>query len=263
MSTVSQVSAEQIELDRDGPVAKILVNRPEARNALNSAMRRRLLEIFVSLRDDPNVRVVTIRGAGGKSFVSGADIGEFAELPTAEDFIRLARLDEELYDAIERLPAPVIAVIDGYALGGGLALAAVCDLRVCSTTAKFGIPSAKSLGNCLSPGMYARLAALIGPARVKELLIAAPILTAEQALAWGIVNEVVEPDALDQHIATLSERLSTHAPLTMWAAKEAVRRLLEPFPTDEDIMQRVLASEDCREGIVAFLDKRPPVWRNR
>jgi enoyl-CoA hydratase/carnithine racemase len=89
------------------------------------------------------------------------------------------------------------------------------------------------------------------------------VLTAQQALGWGMVTEVVEPDALDEHVGALCERLSGYAPLTMWAAKEAMRRLLEPFPTDEDIMRRVLGSEDCREGIVAFLEKRPPIWRNR
>lgn len=257
------MTEETILLDRRDAVAVITVNRPEARNALTSAMRDQLLSICRELERDPGLRVVALRGAGGKSFVSGADIGEFAQQRTTADFLAMARLEETLAQAVERLPVATVAIIEGYALGGGMMLAALCDLRVCTADSRFGITSAKNLGNCLSPGMYARLAALIGPGRVKELLIGAPMLTAEEAHAWGLVTEVVERDALETRVSELLEQLSRNAPLTVWAAKESMRRLTAGFPLDEDIMEKVLGSEDFHEGVAAFLEKRAPRWRNR
>jgi enoyl-CoA hydratase/carnithine racemase len=251
-----------IRLERDGAIAAITVDRPEARNALTSEMRGELLQICLALSDDRDVRVVTLRGAGGKTFISGADIKEFAALESAQDFIEQARRDEELYGAIERLPAVTVAVIEGHALGGGLMLAALCDVRICTPDAKFGITSARNLSNCLSPGMYARLAALLGHGRAKHLLIRAQILDAATALAWGLVTDVADRDALDETVAAITAELAGFAPLTTWATKEAMRRLVD-FPRDEDIMERVLSSEDFREGVAAFIEKRRPVWRNR
>jgi enoyl-CoA hydratase/carnithine racemase len=224
-------------------------------------MRARMREYFEELAQDRDLRVVLLRGAGG-TFISGADIKEFLEQRTTEEVLEGARLEEEMSRAIERIPAPVVAVIEGYGLGGGLTLAAACDLRICTTDAKLGIPSAKSLGNSLAAGMYARLASIIGQARVRELLILAPTLSAETALAWGLVNEVVAPDALEQRLSELVAQLSTHAPLTMWAAKEAMVRQIQPHPDTSDVSEKVLGSRDFREGIDAFVEKREPVWRN-
>jgi enoyl-CoA hydratase/carnithine racemase len=256
------MTADHIELHRNGAVATLLVNRPEARNALTAAMRQRMLELFEQLNEDPNVRVVTLRGAGGKSFISGADISEFKQ-QGVEDVLELARRDEQLYQVIERVRAPTVAVIDGYALGGGLMLAAICDLRICTDDSRFGITSAKSLGNALSPGMYARLAALLGIGRTKELLISSEMLDAAKALAWGLVNEAHPRDEFERHVTALTERLATHAPLTMWAAKESMRRLTADFLTEDDVLRTVAESEDFREGVAAFMEKRQPVWRNR
>lgn len=255
--------SDLIQLTRDGHTASILVNRPEARNALSSAMRAELRERFEELAQDSEVRVVTLRGAGGKTFISGADIAEFSALKSAADVIQMARADEELYRAIETGSAASIAVIEGYALGGGLMLAAVCDLRVCTEDARFGITSAKSLSNCLSPGMYARLAALLGHARLKELLICARLLDAQTALAWGLVTEVVPRADLDARVAELTAELAGNAPLTNWATKESLRRLVAGYPADEDILERVVSSDDFAEGVTAFLEKRRPVWRGR
>jgi enoyl-CoA hydratase len=252
-----------VRLERRDAVATITVDRPEARNALTSAMRDELLAICRELDGDRDLRVAVLRGAGGETFISGADIKEFAEQRSASDFIAMARRDEELYGAIERLPVPTIAVIEGYAIGGGLMLAGVCDLRICTSDARLGITSAKNLGNCLSPGMYARLAALIGPGRVKALLILAELIDAATAREWGLVTEVVERDGLEARLTALTERLSRFAPLTMWATKESLRRLSAGHPAEEDIMERVLSSEDFQEGVTAFLEKRKPRWRNR
>ena len=254
---------DHIDLVRDGAVAQVTVNRPEARNALTSTMRTRLQAVFEELGGDRAVRVVVLRGAGGKSFISGADIAEFQEQRSTEDFLAMARRDEELYRTIEALPQPTVAVIEGYAIGGGLMLAAMCDLRICTEDSKLGITSARSLGNCLSPGMYARLSALLGPGRLKELLIVSELLPAQRALDWGLVNEVVARDELDDRLHALTGQLSAHAPLTMWAAKESVRRLIAGEPSGEDIMETVLGSADFKEGVAAFLEKRPPRWQNR
>ena len=260
---MSVTHAETLLLERRDAVATITVNRPEARNALTSDMRAALLEMCRELAQDRDLRVLVLRGAGGKTFISGADIKEFRRQAHVEALIEMARRDEQLYEAIEELPVPTIAVIEGHALGGGLLLAAVCDLRICIPESGFGITSAKSLGNCLSPGQYARLVALIGAARTKELLICAPMLSAQQALDWQLVNEVVERDDLEAHVTALTERLALHAPLTMWAAKEAVRRLRPRHDEREDILERVLDSEDFREGLAAFVEKRSPRWGNR
>ena len=250
-----------VRVERRFSAAYITVDRPEARNALTEPMRMRLRSILAELADDSALRVVVVRGGGG-TFVSGADIREFLEQRTTADVLRAAAVDEQLCLAIEAVPAPVVAVLEGHTLGGGLTLACACDLRIAARDAKLGIPSAKSLGNALTPGAYARLAATIGPARVKELLIVAPILSAEQAADWGLVNEVVDTDALDERVAALVERLSGHAPLTMWAAKEAMRRIVHPFPAETDVLERVIESRDFREGVAAFVEKRAPSWHN-
>jgi enoyl-CoA hydratase len=250
-----------VTLERRGAAAYVTVERPDARNALTAAMRRRMQSIFEELAGDRDLRVAVLRGAGG-IFISGADVKEFLEQRSLDALMEGAALEEELCRAVEALPAPVVAVIEGYALGGGLTLACACDLRIAARDARFGIPSAKSLGNALSPGMYARLAATIGPARVKELLICAPTLSADTAAAWGLVSEVVDPDAVDGRVAELVERLAAHAPLTMWAAKEAMRRFVHPYPDTNDVLARVLDSRDFQEGVQSFVDKRPPQWRN-
>lgn len=249
-------------MEREGGVAAVVVDRPEARNALTGAMRADLLRIFQELATDADLRVVTLRGTGGKSFISGADLNEFAAAPGAEALIEQAHSDEELYSAIEAVPVPVVALIEGFALGGGLMLAGVCDLRVCTADSRFGITVAK-LGNCLSPGMYPRLAALLGPARLKQMLLGAELIDAPTALQWGLVGEVVEPGDFEDRIAALTTRLASFAPLAQWSTKEALRRVAAGDPGGDDIMERVLGSEDFREGVDAFLEKRDPRWRNR
>jgi enoyl-CoA hydratase len=224
-------------------------------------MREQMRAYFDELAADRDLRVVFLRGAGG-TFISGADIKEFLEQRTTEALLDGARLEEEMSRSIEKIPAPVIAVIEGYCLGGGLTLASACDIRIATTDAKLGIPSAKSLGNALAPGMYARLASIIGQARVRELLILAPTLTADTALTWGLVNETVAPDALEARVTEIADQLSTYAPLTMWAAKEAMVRNVGAHPDTSDVLERVFESSDFHEGVNAFVEKRKPVWRN-
>lgn len=256
------MTGDGVRLDRTESIATITVDRPAARNALTVAMKGQLIDMCAELGADRDIRVVAIRGAGGKSFISGADIKEMGEIGV-DGFVEQVRLVEELYAAIESIPQPTVAVIEGYALGSGLFLALACDMRVCTVDSKLGAPAAALLGNCLAPGEYSRLVDALGPLRTKELLMRARVLTAEHALSWGLVSDVVERADLDAHVAELLATLAGHAPLAMWAAKEAVRRVASPEPAAlDDILTVVFGSDDFKEGRAAFNEKRPPHWRN-
>jgi enoyl-CoA hydratase/carnithine racemase len=155
-----------------------------------------------------------------------------------------------------------VAVIDGYATGGGLAIAAACDLRICTPNAKFGLPIARTLGNCLSMENYARLVALIGPARAKEIIYTARSLSAEEALGAGLATEVVSGDDLDGRVDELCKQLVRHAPITLRVTKEAIRRIAAvQVPSGQDLVSEAYNSEDFHEGVTAFVDKREPRWR--
>ena len=248
---------------RDG-IARITFNRPQARNALTFAMYERLAEICTAANDDRAVKVMILAGAGEKAFAAGTDISQFRAFATAEDAIAYeARIDRVL-TAVERCRVPTIAAIAGACTGGGASIAACCDLRIAASNAKFGFPVARTLGNCLSMANYARLAALIGPARVKEIVFTARLVEAREALAIGLLNEVVEdPAALMPRAEALARTVAGHAPLTLQATKEALRRLQNRLAPDEgeDLILMCYMSRDFREGMDAFLNKRPPDWR--
>jgi enoyl-CoA hydratase len=163
------------------------------------------------------------------------------------------------------LRKPTIAVIDGYAIGGGLGIATVSDLRICTPEAKFGMPIARTLGNCLSMENYARFMALIGPARTKELIYTARTFSAEEALAVGLATEIVPRDKLDDRVSELCASLESHAPITMRVTKEALRRLtlLANLPDARDLVVETYGSRDFREGVASFVEKRRPVWEGR
>src|SRR5262249_35776049 len=166
--------------------------------------------------------------------------------------------------AIEALPVPTLAVIEGFAIGGGLAIAAACDLRIATPGARFGVPIARTLGNCLSMANYARLVAALGAARAKRVLLLAENLTAEEALAGGFVGEIVEPAHVDRRVAELTGRLAQHAPITMRVSKEAIRRLLHAgLPDGDDLVRASYGSDDFRIGVTAFVEKREPRWTGK
>jgi enoyl-CoA hydratase len=246
----------------DGPVATATVNRPEARNAMTMAMYDALAEFCVKVADTPEVRVAVVRGAGGRAFVSGTDINHFRDFGSAEDGIAYERHIESVLDRLELLPVPTVAVVEGYATGGGLSIAAACDLRLCTPGAKFGLPIARTLGNCVSMATYARLTHLIGPARALHLIYTAGFVTGEEAASIGLASELT--DDVDSRLPELCEQLSGHAPLTLRATKTALRRLREQgMPPDEDLIRLCYGSEDFHEGVTAFLEKRPPRWQGR
>lgn len=246
---------------RDG-VAYVTFNRPQARNALTFAMYDRLAAICEAVNADRGIRGMLVTGAGGKAFAAGTDITQFRAFETREDALGYeARIDRVLV-ALERCRVPTVAVIAGACTGGGAAIAACCDLRIASPDSRFGFPVARTLGNCLSMSNYGRLAALIGPARVKEMILTARLLGADEARDAGFLTEVVAAEALAARGEDLVRTAAANAPLTIEVTKEALRRLqprLAPGEGD-DLLLTCYMSNDFREGMEAFLAKRPPNW---
>lgn len=247
---------------RDG-IAFVTLNRPQARNALTFPMYERLAEICNAAADDPGVRALVVTGAGDRAFAAGTDIGQFREFRTAEDALAYEHRIDRILTAIEGCPKPTIAAIAGAATGGGATIAAVCDIRLGAANAGIGFPIARTLGNCLSMANYGRLAALIGPARVIDLIYTARLIEAPEALAIGLLSEVL-PDhaALQARAEELARTLAGHAPLTLRVTKEAMRRLrlaARDVPGD-DLVALCFTSRDFREGVDSFLARRPPAW---
>ncbi|MGQ0547855.1 MAG: enoyl-CoA hydratase/isomerase family protein [Betaproteobacteria bacterium] len=248
---------------RDG-IARVTFNRPQARNALTFAMYERLAEVCGIANEDRSIRAMLLTGAGDKAFAAGTDISQFRAFDKPQDALDYeARIDRVL-GALERCRVPTIAAIQGACTGGGAGIAVCCDLRIAAPGARFGFPVARTLGNCLSSGNYARLAALIGPARVKDMIFRARLVEADEALAIGLVGELVaEPAALMPRALELAQLVASHAPLTLQATKEALLRLRPAMPkgAGEDLILMCYMSRDFREGMEAFLNKRPPRWQ--
>lgn len=260
---VETASEGDLLVAQEGGIVRITFNRPQARNALTFAMYEGLAAACRAVNDDPSVRAVILTGTGDKAFASGTDIAQFRAFAAPTDAIAYeARIDRVLID-IESCRVPVIAAISGACMGGGAAIAACCDLRIGTATATIGFPIARTLGNCLSMTNIARLAALIGPARVKDIIFQARLVGAEEALAIGLLTEIVpDADALVRRADEVARTVAGHAPLTLRATKEALRRLATPVPADveRDLILMCYMSGDFREGMEAFLGKRPPAW---
>jgi enoyl-CoA hydratase len=248
---------------KDG-IARVTFNRPQARNAFTFAMYERLAEICQAAETDRSIKVMLLTGAGEKAFAAGTDISQFKAFKTAEDALAYESRIDRVVGTLERCRVPTIAVISGACTGGGGALAAACDLRIAAANARFGFPVARTLGNCLSMGNYARLAALIGIARAKEIIFTARLVEAEEAKSVGLVSEVL-PDhaALMERGEALAKHVASLAPLTLRATKEALHRLTPRIPTEEgrDIILMCYMSKDFQEGMDAFLNKRTPQWK--
>ena len=252
----------EVRYEQDGPVVRLTFAREAARNAMTWKMYDELDAACDRLRDDDSVRVVVLRGEGDRAFIAGTDISQFADFEDGDDGLAYEARIERITEKLEQLPQPTIAVVEGYAVGGGLIISTVCDLRICSTSAKFGMPVARTLGNCLSMDNYARLTWMMGPAHTKALVMRADFAGAEFAERTGLATEVHEPEQLDARVDELVEQLSNQAPLTMWATKESIRRLvLNDLPPDDDIVHRVYGSADFKEGNAAFVEKRPANWQ--
>lgn len=253
------MSAEQVRLTTSGAVATISFNRPESRNAMTFAMYRQLSIMCAELSRVQSIRAIIVRGEGG-AFVAGTDIDEFTRFAGAESGLAYEREVEAVVAAIESLPVPTIAAVDGPAMGGGLVIAAACDFRVVSDRTLFGVPIARTVGNCLSSRNVARLERNFGLAATRRMLLLGDTLDAPAALACGFATELVAPTDLDARVERLAGRLAANAPLTLAAARESLRRLAAGRLYDDDIVAWVYASADFREGVAAFLGKRRPNW---
>jgi enoyl-CoA hydratase/carnithine racemase len=250
---------------RDG-VAFVTFNRPQARNALTFAMYERLAEICAIADEDRSIKAVLLTGAGDKAFAAGTDISQFRAFDKPQDALDYESRIDRVLGALERCRVPTIAAVKGACTGGGAGIAMCCDLRIAAGNAKFGFPVARTLGNCISMANYSRLAALIGPARVKDMIFRARLIEASEALAIGFVCEVVEdPAALMDRADEMARLVASHAPLTLRATKEALLRLRPAIPRGEgeDLILMCYMSEDFREGMDAFLNKRAPNWKGR
>lgn len=255
---------EELLTERRGRVRWVVFNRPEARNAMTWNMYRRLVEICESIDKEKDVRAMVLTGAGGKAFVAGTDISQFREFKTEQDALDYEARGNAVMRTLESVRVPVVASISGACTGAGASIAAHSDIRIATASARFGFPIARTLGNCLSLRNYTTVASIIGIARLKDIVLRARLMDAQEMLACGLVSEVVEDqDALDRRAQEIAEEMADNAPLTIWATKEALRRVRDqmvPRDADSDLIVACYMSRDFREGVEAFLAKRKPTW---
>jgi enoyl-CoA hydratase/carnithine racemase len=250
--------AELIVTAADG-VLTVLFNRPRQRNAMTWAMYEGLVAACERADADPEIRALVLRGAGGAAFVAGTDIAQFAAFLDGADGVEYERKTTEVLTRLAEVTVPTIAAIDGFCVGAGLAIASACDLRISSPDARFGVPIARTVGNCLSAATLALVSGHLGAARTTDLLLTARLASAGELAPTGFLTEVTED--VDGALARLLDRLAGHAPLTMWATKTALRRVRAAASVeDDDIVARVYGSRDFRAGVAAFSAKQAPEW---
>jgi enoyl-CoA hydratase len=260
MNDTATLEADLLYEVRDG-IGRITFNRPQARNSLTFGMYERLAQICANAGDDRSLKVLILTGAGDRAFAAGTDINQFRAFKTPQDAIDYETRIDRVLGALEQCRVPTIAAINGVCAGGGAGIAACCDLRIGTMTAKFGFPIARTLGNCLSMSNISRLSALIGAARLKEIIFTARLIEAEEALRLGLLNEVVEDlSVLGRRADELARIIASHAPLTLRSTKQALLRMRPKVSEDEDLILMCYQSRDFREGMEAFLNKRQPQW---
>jgi len=266
VSNVSVDPPRLVERVADG-IRTITLHNPKARNALTFAMWAQLKASIEEAGDDPETRVVVITGSGGKAFASGTDIVELRALTTAQHALDYEAMSDGVLSAIERCPKPTIAAMAGAVTGGGAAIAVACDLRIAAANLRFGMPIARTIGNCIAGIGYARFAAIIGSARVLELIYTARLVDADEAKMIGLVTEVLEsPEALAERAEALAFTVASHAPLTLRVTKEALRRLRDATArtvNTDDLLEMCFTSRDFRHGIETFLAGERPFWEGR
>ncbi len=253
-----------LRVRQDGAVLTVTFDRPEQRNAMTFAMYDGLHAACERADSADDVRVLVLRGAGGRAFVSGTDIEQFRDFDGADDGVAYEQRIARVVDRLEDVSVPTVAAVQGYCVGGGLALAAVCDLRVATRSARFGVPIARTLGNCLSMNSVSVLVAQLGPARALDLLLRARLLDAADAHAAGFVAELCDDEDLDAALDGVVDTLLAHAPLTMWASKQAVVRLRRAnLPEGDDLVAAAFGSDDFLGAVKAFGSGTSHPWTGR
>ena len=250
-----------LDLLIDDYIARITFNNPAARNAMTWPMYEELKTICDSLAKNPEIRVVIFRGAGDKAFISGSDIEQFVGLQKDEAY----EVDvDRIFVSLQELPMPTIAIIEGLAVGSGLLMATACDFRISTPDARFGIPVARTLGNCLSPSNLAWISAHLGIPMVKKMLLTAELIKAPTLLESGFLYQIVDSSEITEAADTLAKKMAVLAPITQKASKLSIARLLRNnLPNCTDLMRETYNSQDFREGVNAFLESRPPKWTGK
>jgi enoyl-CoA hydratase len=246
-------------------ISVLTINRPEKRNALNQATCDEILHALDALRSSPDSRVLIVTGAGDKAFIAGADIGEFEGRTALTQRVNMK--GRRIFDAVEDFPKPVIAMINGFCLGGGMEFALACDVRIASETAKLGQPEI-NLGIIPGGGGTQRLTRLVGEGKAMELILTGDLIEAAEAKTLGLVNDVVPAAGLSSRVMTLAGRIAEKSPIALRMAKEAVKNaarmnLREGLDREIDLFSITFGSEDKAEGVRAFLEKRKPDFKGR
>ena len=254
----------QVNLEVRGQIAHITFDHVAARNAMTVGMYESLKSICLDLAKNPDIRVAIFRGAGGKSFVSGSDIAQFSSFKDGEDGVRYEEAIHDYLNPLAMLPMPTIAVIDGMAVGGGLAIATCCDFRISTPDAKFGVPIARTLGNCLYPGNIAWLVAHLNMNIVRRMLLLAEMIPAKELQTQGYLLATYEADQLGNEADALAQRLAKLAPITQKASKLAMARIItSQLPDCKDLIRETYGSNDFKNGVAAFLKGEPPIWTGK
>ena len=252
-----------VSLEQQGPIALLTLSRPSALNALTWSMYQQLDAHLVHISTDDTIHAVIIRGEG-KAFAAGTDIQQFQGF-TGADGVSYEHTMEAIVERLYTLNKPTIAAIHGYAVGAGLVIASVCDLRYATPSSRFGVPVARTLGNCLSLKNYQHLVDSVGAMKAKEMLFTGRLLTANDALHCGFLTAIVDEEQLMPQVTEMAQQISSFAPLTIWSVKEAQRRLnaaAEAIDFD-DVVARVYGSSDFAEGVQSYLEKRKPRWSGK
>jgi enoyl-CoA hydratase len=265
-STAATLTLANVLYESKGAIAYVTVNRPKVLNALNTPTWEDLRTAFEKARDDATVRGVVLTGSGDKAFIAGADIGELAHV-TAFEAEQSSRFGQEVLDLIENLGKPVIAAVNGFALGGGCETAMACTIRIAADTAKFGQPEV-TLGLVPGGGGTQRLPRLVGKGRALQLILSGEMISAQEAYRIGLVNEVVAPADLIAHAEAILSKISANAPIAVKFALEAANKGLETSQSGGLLLEAsyfglCAATEDKKEGTTAFLEKRAPQFQGR